>query len=283
MDWGTIGLIISLGIVGFVYYKMKNKEKTTQEEPETVQDLFKYKTIDDDGLIELHNGTYSVVIEVQPINIKMQSQHERDGVWFNFRTFLNTLPIHATFLVQSQYVDMSEYVEDYVETSQQVPLTPQLQQTAMGVADHLRTFSEKKTRDFNSFIILRFNPYSHGTEAGISTGNSTLDGLFQNIRGEASQMSHAEAKELAENMLDEVSELVHQSFDGLGTKVVRLDKIGVFHMIHQTMNRDLAPYQQIHDVYHSGGFTANKQSLTPVISESQHDDMDYYEKGEMNA
>ncbi|MDX8367180.1 hypothetical protein [Cytobacillus sp. IB215665] len=265
MDFGTIGLIVSIALIGFLYYKASNKEKKSDIRAETVQELLNYEDMSKDGLVKLHNGTYSIVIEVEPVNVKMMSISERQGVWMNFRAAMNTLPCHATLLVQSQYLDMNDYVNDYLGTSKNFNLTPELLQSAEGVSEHLKGFVERKTREYSSYIILRFNPSTYGTESGVTTGNVTVDNFLENIRGTNMKMTDEEAKELAENMLDEVGDLIYQSFQAIGIGVTRLDSVGVHNMIYQTLNRDLSIHQRLHDVNGMGSFSEFKSSLTPEL------------------
>ncbi|WP_026701667.1 hypothetical protein [Salibacterium aidingense] len=273
----TIGLILALGIIGFVFYRFqKQNQKKDRSAARVVQELFNHEKITDDGLVYMPDGTVNMLLDVQPINIKMKSPSEKDSVWFNFRSFLNSMPTHHTFLVQSQYLDMSDYIEDYVNTAHNpdIPLTPQLRESAKMVGEHLKEISERKTRDYRGYIIVRYNPYTQGTEAGVMTGNTKIDTLVEKLRGDAVKMPEDEAEELTMNMMDEIADLVYQDFDSIGCKVSRLDKMGVLNMLHYTMNRDIAAYQRLHDVYDSGGFSDTTQSLTPEISKQEHNRYD---------
>ncbi|MDP4086581.1 MAG: hypothetical protein Q8934_18535 [Bacillota bacterium] len=263
MDWGTIGLIGSIGLGGYWYYKDSQKKKAATFEVETVQDLVSAKETYANGLVHNHNNTFSIVLEVQPLNISMKSQSEKDGVWLNFRSAMNMLPCHITLLIQSQYLDINDHIQDYIQVSQSTPLTPQLKESALKVAEHLKGFSERKTRDYRSYVIVRFNPYSYGSEGGLATGNVDIDKLLGMIRGNKNKMSEDEAKELAENMLDEVGDTIYSSFESMGIGVSRLDRVGVYNMLYLTMNRDLSLYQRLHDVNAAGSFTEFKNSLTP--------------------
>lgn len=273
----TIGLLLTLAAFGFAYYYIQKKQTAhikKKEEAESVQELFQYEKIDDNGLVFMPDGTVSMVLEINSINIKMKSPSEKDSVWINFRTFINSMPTHFTMLSQSQYLDMSDYLDDYElgATNPDIPLTPALRDSARDVVNHLRGFSDRKTRDYRGYIIARYNPYTQGTEAGVMTGNVKVDHIVQQLRGQANQMPEDEAEELAINMMDEVAELVYQSFDSIGCKVQRLNKVGVLNMIHYTMNRDIASYQRLHDIFESGGFTDTKQSITPYLSEQAHEE-----------
>ncbi|HWO75547.1 MAG TPA: hypothetical protein VNM69_06445 [Bacillus sp. (in: firmicutes)] len=266
MDLGTIGMLATVGGVGYWYWKDSKNKKEMTKEPESVQELLNVKEVYPNGLVKRHNNTYAIVLEIQPININMKSQSEKNGVWLNFRTAINTLPCHVTLLVQSQYLDMNDYIQHYTEVSQSVPLTPQLKASAAGVAEHLGGFAERKTREYRSYVIVRFNPFKYGTEAGISTGNATIDNLVAALRGQKVKISHDEAFELAENMLEEVADTIYASFEPMGIGVARLDRVGVYNMIYMTLNRDLSMYQRIHDVNAAGSFSEFKQSLTPDIA-----------------
>lgn len=283
----TIGLILILAAFGFGLYYVQKKQAERfkkKEEAESVQELFQYEKIDDNGLVFMPDGTVSMVLEVHSINIKMKSPDEKDGVWINFREFINSMPTHFTMLSQSQYLDMDDYLEEYkaAANNPDFPLTPALRESAKDVVNHLKGFSERKTRDYRGYIIARYNPYTQGTEAGIMTGNVEIDNLVQELRGQANKMPKDEAEELAVNMMEEVAELVYQTFDSIGCKVRRLNKTGVLNMIHLTMNRDIASYQRLHDVFEAGGFTDTNQSITPYLSEQAREEYDSSYASEKN-
>lgn len=271
MDWGTIGLVSSLGLFGYYYWK--TNQKVEKKNIETVQELLAYKHMTDDGLVQLENGTFAIVLEAHPINVKTKSQVEKDGIWINFRTAINELACPITLLVQSQYLDMGEYIEDYSNRIENTNLTQELNETLTGVSKHLYGYTERKTRDYSAYIIVRFNPYTYGAESGVETGNVTVDKLMKKLHQQKEALDEEEAFTLAEDMLDEVGDILYQSFDPIGIKLYRLDKLGVHHMIYTTLNRDLALHQKIHEVNNFGSFTELKQSLTPHLTQENEKEL----------
>lgn len=257
----------------FKWIDKKNVKKDEKRDPQYVQDLFQYEKIFDNGLIKLKNGTFAIVLEVSLIKMNMKSQNEKDSVWFTYRELANSLPTHCSLIVQSQYLDLTDYIDSYLAISkdvEKVQLTPELQRSAEDVAAFLKQqYSERKTRDYKGYVIVRYNPFSQGTEAGISTGNRDIDSLIELIRGEVNTIPEDEAEELAQNMMDEVATLIYQAFDTIRCRVYRLDKAGVLTMIHQTLNRDLVTYESLNDLYERGAFSSFKQSLTPHIMSQQ--------------
>lgn len=266
--------IVTIAIFYFLFKWLdKGNADKKNHDPHYVQDLFQYKEIYDNGLIALNNGTFAIVLDVVPIKMNMKNQSEKDSVWFNFRSLVNSLPTHHSFILQSQYLDMTDYIDNYIATSkdrERVQLTPELERSAEDVGAFLRNqYSERKTRDYKGYVIVRYNPFSQGTEAGISTGNADIDNLIQLVKGETNTLPDDEAEELAQNMMDEVASLIYSSFDTIRCRVSRLDKEGVLTMLHQTMNRDLAPYESLSDLHDRGSFSQFKQSLTPHMM-AQH-------------
>ena len=284
MDWGLIGLILSFSVIGYMYFKFSKKEKEkTNPDAWNVQDLLKYKEIKDDGIIQTHDGTYCVVLEVTPIPLKMKSQREKDSVWLVYLGFLNSIGLPTTLLVQSQYLDMSDYITDYQYAGQENELlTDELRASCEDVAQHLSIFSEKKTRDYKAYVIARFNPYEHDADGGVlGTGNATIDQVISKVRGNGStsKITKEEAEDLAINTLNEMASLLYQEFDAIGSPVYKLNKLGVYNMVHEFLNRDLSPIQRFNEAYEAGSFAQTKDSKTVEMSESQRnkEDREFYQ------
>ncbi|MCM3716619.1 hypothetical protein M3202_21490 [Alkalihalobacillus oceani] len=261
--------IVLFLLVGYlIYRKLQSRYDTGENKKKiTTQDILNYKNIDENGIVELHNGNFAMVIEVEPINLHMKSQREKDSIWFAMRSFSNSIPTSYTLLVQSHFLDIAEYIEDYRKKINQPDsiLTPQLIASGNQVARHLETFSERKTRDYRCYVIVRYNPYKDALESNISTGSRKLDHVFEKTTS-TQTIPPDEAYELTESLFDEVADLVYQNFDTIGIKIARLNKLGIHDMLHQTLNRDLSPYHHIGDLYLAGAFSDNKQSVTPSLS-----------------
>lgn len=278
MNMEVIGIVILVILGGYFLYSFRKKgkkgkgqrnKKAKSTEKETVQDLFEYKTISDKGVCQLKDGTFTATLEVNEINQRLNNDNENTAVWRKFRGLINALGIRHTLLVQSQYLDLTDFVNNYEKESDELEfLSPQLRESKEEVIESYREFSEKKTKEVRCYVVFRFNPNKDGLEKGLDTGNSTLNALIDATKGKTSKMSDDEAQDLANSILDEVSDLAYQLFHGIGMKSVRLNRSGVLNMVYMTLNRDLTLAQRLQDAAAAQSFTEFKISETPFLIEN---------------
>lgn len=277
MNMQLIGLI-ALTIVGgcFLYsiFKSKKKGKNNQKKKpkkknnNTVQGLFEYKSLSDKGISQLDDGTFTAILEVSEINQRLNSGTENTAVWRKFRTYINSMSIRQTLLVQSQYLNLTDFVNNFDEQANELEnLTPQLMAAKNEVVTSYREFSEVKTKEIRCYVIFRFNPYQEGIEKSLDTGSAALNSLIESAKVKTSNMTEEEAMDLANSILDEVSELAYQLFNGLGIKSVRLNRTGILNMVYTTLNRDLTLAQRLQDAARSQSFSEFKFSETPYVIE----------------
>jgi hypothetical protein len=284
-----IGIILLVLVGGYLFYtiikdkffskknkkddsnskKTKSNKKKTKE-PETVQELLKYESITDRGFVKLKNGTYTATLEVTQINQRLNNTLENAIIWKNFRSMLNSVGVRQTLLVQSQYLDISDFINNYDQAAQSIQnLTPQLQEAKEDVINNYKEFAEQKTRDYRTYVIFRFNPKKDQKNTGIESGNAVLDGVLSSFRGQVEQMSEEDNQELAESILEEVSDLAYQMYHAIGIQCVRLNRAGILAQTYATLNRDLTLVQRLHDASESHAFTEFKQSHTAFEFEQQ--------------
>lgn len=253
--------------------KKKANKKNKKKEVETVQDLLNYDSISNRGIVKLKNGTYTATIEVTQINQRLNNVAENAAIWKNFRTLLNSIGVRQTLLVQSQYLDISDFVNEYDKAAESIKnLTPQLLEAKMDVIDDYKEFAEQKTREYRSYVVFRFNPRRDQQNKGVESGNALFDSVLSSIRGQVEHMSDEEAQELAENILEEVSDLAFQMFHTIGIQTVRLNREGVLAQLFATLNRDLTVVQRIRDASEAHSFTEFKQSLSAYDFEQKLND-----------
>lgn len=276
----VIGIILLVGIGGLFLYatiadkkkkanKHESKGKKKIKEEMTVQDLFNYEYISDKGIVKLPTGTYTATLELTDINQHLNNISENAAIWKKFRTMMNSISIRETLLVQSQYLDVMDFVQDYKQKSTEITnLTPEFIEAREDVLGNYKEFAEEKTREYRSYIIFRFNPHKDGMQKGMETGNALIDNLLSSAKSKANQMEAEEEKELAESVLEEVVDLAYQMLKNIGSSAARLNRTGVLAMTYATLNRDLSVVQRIHDASDAHSFTEMKQSLTPFQYEA---------------
>lgn len=284
------GIILLVVFGGFFFYaiwsdKKKKSAKMAKDEPknskstrkkqkkkeaETVQELLDYDSISDKGIVKLKSGDYTATIELTQINQHLNNINENAGIWKKFRSMLNSISVRETLLVQSQYLDVMDFVNDYNTQSEAIQnLTPQLQEARQDVVQNYKEFAEQKTREYRAYIIFRFNPKKDGLDKGLETGNAILDNLLAAARGQVNELDEEEEVELAESVLEEVIDLAYQMLHSNGSQAVRLNRSGILSLTYSTLNRDLAISQRINDISNAHGFSEFKQSLSPYYFEQE--------------
>ncbi|MEQ2529087.1 hypothetical protein WMO40_20645 [Bacillaceae bacterium CLA-AA-H227] len=271
------GLIILVALGGYFFYTVQKSKKSENKKndssnkkvKETVQDLFEYKQITDKGVCFLKDGAFTATMEVSEINQRLNNLSENTEVWRKFRGLVNSLSIRHTYLVQSQYLNLTDFVNNYDEQANNLDyLTPQFKEAKEEVVSSYRDFSEIKTKEVRAYVIFRFNPYKEGIEKGLDTGNAMLNNLINATKSKTTQMTEDEAEDLATAILDEVTDLAGQLFHGIGIRSTRLNRTGVLNMVYMTLNRDLTLVQRLSDAATAESFSEFKASATPFLIEN---------------
>jgi hypothetical protein len=237
--WNIIGLIFTISLFAFVLYLL-NKGK--HDKFEKTQDLLRFKNIDDDGLIELPEGVFRAMIEIDPVNMYLKSPNEQKIVWTQFRDMLNALHLPVTVTIQSRHKDIKAYVADLRESSKEMP-TEQMQAYGYSLASYLESeILEKRVKDHRYYVALEIDPNTRQTE--LSIPNETLAKVASSLQ---KKMSYQEAKDLARQELHDNIGIIAHAFKAMGLEVYGMDKRAVLDAAYSALNRDLAPVADIHN------------------------------------
>lgn len=252
-------LLLIIG-VGAVYYLLR-----PQKQPETVQELLDYKDITPEGIIELPNYNYRLVIEVEPINMALRSFEEQSAIWLGFKNMINSLNVPATFLIQTRYMNLKNYLDELERFN-----SNRSQHIKTLVREHIEHLSKKAEgkhiRDRRYFIILKIDGSSTGVESGIEIENQLINTFVKSLPNfQKSKTSPVEIKSNAKDVLLETSSIVISALDAIGIRSIQLDKKAVLDMLYQTFNRDLAPYARLEEADSKGMFSLFVTSDTPEI------------------
>jgi len=243
---------------GVVIYLLRPTKKI-----ETTQELLDYKDISPDGIIELPDNKYRLVIEVEPVNMALRSFEEQAAIWLGFKNMVNSINIPVTFLVQTRYLDLKDYLEGLRRFNSSRP--DNIKSMAEEHIEYLARKTEgKHLRDRRYFIILKVDPASAGVESGIQVDNQLLDMVVKNIPSpQKSVISPAEIRKNAETELLEAASVIRGALDGIEIRSVQLDRKMVLEMLYQTFNRDLAPFARLEEADAREMFSLFAVSKTP--------------------
>ena len=262
MDFNNIGAVASIGAALFLF--LRNK-KAKEEKPITsTQELINYKDISPDGIVELPNHQYRMVLEVEPVNMMLKSIEEQKALWVGFRDLINALTIPATFLVQTRHLDLKDYIADL--RASVLKQSPQLLNYGQDLCRFLSEKTEKNVRDRRHYIILKLDAQAVSSiDSGIKIESESLNALMNDLSPKKGKMSNKELRAFAHQELENMAAVLHGCLSGMEISSIRLNKLGVLELIYTTLNRDMSPYARLVDANDQEMFSLVTQSITPFI------------------
>jgi hypothetical protein len=244
----------------YLFFGMKKVKKIN-----TCQDMIDYREIYPDGIIELPQLRFRLVIEVEPVNESLKSFRERQGLWLGFRNLVQTINIPYTLKIETRFLDLREYLRVLKDCSDRK--TPLLREYGYDLSQWLESKSEnRQNRDRRCYIILKIDSVSKGIESGVKTGNPLLNNAISSLSGlQKSGLPESELRKIALDELRIMSGVVRSALEGMDIVSRQLNMQGVLDMIYSTFNRDLAPFCPIADADREGVFSLFMTSKTPEI------------------
>ncbi len=255
-------LFFSLLISGtyIILFKIKRQKKI-----ESCQDLLDYREVYFNGIIEMADLKFRLVIEVEPVNESLKSLRERQSLWLGFRNLVQSINIPFTFKIETRFLDLREYVNSIKICSTQKG------KLLMDYGLELSQWLEKKTenrqnRDRRCYIILKIDSLSKGVESGVRTGNPLVNSILSLFtRLQKNSVPESDLRKMAVDELKVMANLVISSLESMDMVSKQLNKEEVLDMIYTTFNRDLAPYCQISDADSGHMFSLFMASNTPEL------------------
>lgn len=263
MSLSSFGAVAAMAAAFFLFYKGKKNNEI--KAPTTTQELIRYKDITLDGIVELENHQYRLVIEVEPVNLALKSKAEQESLWVGFRDMINALTIPVTFLVQTRHLDLKDYVNSLKKAYNKSP-TPELQEYGACICDYL---SEKtdNIRDRRHYIILKIDAQATSSiDSGIKIENEAINALLSDIKPKKSKLNDDEIRDLAHQELVNMASLIQGCLFGMEIPNIKLNREGVLDLIYSTFNRDLTPHARLVDASAQQMFSLTTRSLTPILA-----------------
>lgn len=246
-------------IIGFVFFLFKTRKKP----PGKIRELFGFKKIAPDGLIDIDGRRFRLVLEVDPINLALKSAGEQNAVWNAFRSALASLKCNLTLLVQTQYLDLSEYIQQQKVFAESAP-TKELQDTGKKLVSFFRRkFEESAHRTRKYYIILRHDYIPEKNP-------------FIPERRKKEERENIEL--IARQELEDSRNILTASLTAVGLRIVQLNRYEVLQMIYETLCRQLANIQTIEKADNTEVFGIVSRSSTPFIKELLGGEEDFPEK-----
>lgn len=248
--------LISLVILAVALYLLFSKKKKPASD---LKELINYKKIHENGIVELENYKYRMVLEFDPINTGQMSPNEQGAVWIGFRDAINTLTIPLKFIVQSRYMDLKSYFSE-LKIINKNRNNEKLREASEDLADFYVS-KEKMNRDYKYYAVLTFNAMdTDDLGSGIKVNNEFLNTLFKSAsKGKDGRLSPDEYQTLAFNELDDSANVLEHSLGAIDVVTTRLNKAGVIDFLNYTFNRDMAPIATTWEA-------DQKRMFTPIVN-----------------
>lgn len=268
MTFTTIGMIVLAVIaIAFVLWHPQTENKKNKGKQQTVQELLSYKDISPDGIIELPGNKYRLVLEVQPINMQLKSPDEQNAIWLGFRSLLNSLTLPVSFVVQTRYMDLTNYISELATLAKQLP-TPELKDYSRDLVSYLKNRTETSARDKRYYVIIKIDTSDLASiDSGVVVENEMINSLIRNLKKQS--LTATEAKDLAYRELENMAEVIAQGLNNIGLEVHRLGRSGVLELIYTTFNRDMAPVVRIAQADAAGMFNLSPGTITPILAQQE--------------
>ena len=261
-------------LIGISYLLFFTSKKASS--PKTIQDLLSYKEIHPDGMIELDNMRYRMVLEFVPVNALLRSPAEKEQMWVTARHYLNSLKLPVSIIVQSRLLDIRNYLEDYER--QALSLDEHLQAYTSRLVGHLAALATQKSiKDRRYYMVLKANVGDMEDAESSIEFDSDMANMLGNKAGisklKKGKANEEEIRTAAYQELDNQATVIIGILRSAGLRIKKLEKIECEEMIHTTLNRDLSAVVQYKEMYKAGVFNTQMKTLTPAL-------LGYEEEGE---
>lgn len=261
--------ILGMALTGAAVFAVLFWNRKKPEVVNRTQDLFRFKSLTKDGIIETPDGYYRLIIEVEPLNIALMSSVEQEATWTTFREMLSSLTVNFYFCVQSRHLDLRRYLDWLDERAGNMRAYPEINRYHERMSVFLQQENtERSIKDHRHYLILEVNP-------GDMTSNVQMQGeafsaLAQGLSKK--KLTSAESADVAKQELENAALISQGFFSRMGIESYRLDHTAVLEACYAALNRDLAPVARFEDIHHKRMLSMRTHSLTPGLAmEVSHD------------
>ena len=243
-------------------YRFTIKPQNKVEKPSTTGEIIGKQTeVSSDGIVEI-NGVFRACIHVSQINMRTNADIEKYQVWAAYRSFLNEIGMPYTLLQLSQFLDIREYATWYEMELEANNLTPELKKSGEEVVKFINNIDEdKKSRDYDGYIIFHYNPSADSISSGVLTGNPQLDGLLKKLTGRKS-ISQQEKIDLSHQILSEAVNIACSYAEQMGMSCYKLNKAQIYNMSYKILQKDYSAFSGVEEASEAQCFTPFHESLT---------------------
>lgn len=124
-----------------------------------------------DGIIKLKDGTYIKILRVEPININLKTNFEKEALLNNYKNFLFSLNFDIQIIIQSKKINIEEHLSNIKICNNN---SSNLNSIINSYKNYLIQTTNQKTTSKNFYIVI-----SHKTD--LLKENITLNEIKQKL------------------------------------------------------------------------------------------------------
>lgn len=160
--------------------KLAKKRKTKSEKLEFVQDFIPVKNLQN-GIIEMTDGRFVKILEIEPINFMLRSGEEQYGIISAFASWLKISPMKLQFKSITRKADSDKHVamvQHELETEQ----SEECKQLGNGYIRLIKDVGSKEALTRRFFLIFQYEEVRRGDSNDLAQVYSMLQVAEQNAR-----------------------------------------------------------------------------------------------------
>lgn len=153
----------------------KHVSKTVKEQKRehSTEELIPVKDIRN-GIVELTDGRYIKILEVEPINFLLRSVHEQKGIIYSFASWLKISPVKIQIKVLTKKADISKHL-NAIERDMERERDPKCRELQQDYYNLIKTIGSREAITRRFLVIFEYEPTFNNRKSDYAEVVSTLE------------------------------------------------------------------------------------------------------------
>ena len=153
----------------------KHVSKTVKEQKRehSTEELIPVKDIRN-GIVELTDGRYIKILEVEPINFLLRSVHEQKGIIYSFASWLKISPVKIQIKVLTKKADISKHL-NAIERDMECERDPKCRELQQDYYNLIKTIGSREAITRRFLVIFEYEPTFNNRKSDYAEVVSTLE------------------------------------------------------------------------------------------------------------
>ena len=157
------------------YCDKKHVSKTVKEQKRehSTEELIPVKDIRN-GIVELTDGRYIKILEVEPINFLLRSVREQKGIIYSFASWLKICPVKIQIKVLTKKADISKHL-NAIERDMERERDPKCRELQQDYYNLIKTIGSREAITRRFLVIFEYEPTFNNRKSDYAEVVSTLE------------------------------------------------------------------------------------------------------------